>query len=202
MRLYLAIAGANDVKTAIQQDSRVVYPTGMPTDLDHVEAMYSTLVVHMSATCEAYLRSGAHRNETVTRIDRHTGRVVSKPVHGSTARSDFYRAYITRIGQRLSAAAETAEETAEQEATETSDEDGMSLVSTALVLREKRREVERAYEDHAKAMGVRGSYKGGRTNRSRGAVASAVAQGRASANDADLTPPTAPRGSIATGAGS
>lgn len=198
VRLYLAIADANCVRCYIRSDSSVVYATGFPSDLDLVDSIYSTLVVHMSATCAAYMQSGDYRHETVARFNRWLGTWEDKPVHGATARADYYRAYVARISQRLSTAAREAEAQAEAEQGNSHGGSGneKALVSTALVLRQKRRDVAESYEDHGRQIGARGSYKGGRRSRDRGRVGSAVDHGRAAANDADLTPPSAPRAAI------
>lgn len=202
VRLYLAIAGANDVRCYISSNSATVYATGFASDLDVVDALYSTLVVHMASTCTAYIKSGQHRTEVVERHDPARGRWTCKPVHGATARADFYRAYASRIRVRLTDAAQEAE------AALSTPEDGppnvgggdRALVSTALVLREKRSEVEEVHKDYGAEIGASGSYRGGRRARGRATVRSAVVSGSAAAASASLVPPQAPRGSLPSGA--
>ena len=201
VRLYLAIARVNDVQCYISSNSARVYATGFPSDLDVVDALYSTLVVHMSSTCTAYIKSGQHRTEVVERYDPARGQWTCKPVHGATARADFYRAYISRIKTRLTAAADTAERSASDEDGDSQcvADDGRALVSTALVLREKRREVDAVFKEYGRKIGARGSYRAGQRDRNRATVPSAAKSGAAAAQAASLTPPTAPRGSLPSG---
>jgi hypothetical protein len=120
--LYSAIAGANGVTIDIAHDSTTVYPYGFDTDIEVVNALYTSLVVQMVEASDAYLRSGDHRQETVwrpsrERYNKRTGEWDyteggEKPVSGTTARISFQRSFASRIRRRLLTAKLEAEEAA------------------------------------------------------------------------------------------
>ncbi len=112
--LLLAIAQANDVKVDVASNSTFVLAYGFSGDIDSTEALYSMLVVQMVAASDAYLKSGAHRSETVAKVvtDRsgwRTRRVVEHtPLSPITARLNFQSAFAARIGARLTEARDEA----------------------------------------------------------------------------------------------
>ncbi len=120
--LYSAIAGANGVTIDIAHNSTTVYPYGFDTDIEVVNALYTSLVVQMVEASNAYLRSGDHRQETVwregrERYNRRTGEwdytpSGEKPVSGTTARISFQNSFAGRIRMRLLTAKLEAESAA------------------------------------------------------------------------------------------
>jgi hypothetical protein len=116
VELFSVIATPNGVKIDIARNSTNVYAYGFPSDIDMVEALYSSLVVQMVRDGDAYLKSGAHKAELVTQrkavyvYDEDWGsrtryfshyETVTKPVHGAVARRSFYSGFRGRVGQRI-----------------------------------------------------------------------------------------------------
>jgi hypothetical protein len=170
--LFSAIATPNDVRINIAHNSTYVIAFGMPSDIDMVEALYTSLVVQMSDASERYIRSGEYKTEIVSRYVKRRDSWgdmenvwVEKPVDGRVARGSFQQAYASRIGGRLRQArqeAQAAAEAIEREAAALSpkvhDQAPQQVESgTALVLREKATEVNEYYKQTSTA---RGSYKG------------------------------------------
>lgn len=132
VRLFGAVAGPNDVKNNIFHDSSGVIAFGFPSDIDVVEVLFASLAVQMTAAGDAYIASGAYKSETVMadiyETEKYTdyyGRERServyvgrgeKPVHGRTARSNFYQGFVVAIQRRLQdARTETLEQMREAE---------------------------------------------------------------------------------------
>lgn len=138
-RLYTVIAQLNDVEVLMRGGESAVFPIGMPSDLDTVEALYRSLVTQMIAAADRWIESGEHRD--LTRLVRRGSSVVPATVHTSTARGVFYDGFIQRIGLRLSEAKDHAlGEALEQERAE-APPSGRELSSVALALRAKSDEV-------------------------------------------------------------
>jgi len=153
VNLMLAIGRENDLRFTIAHNSTYINAYGFPSDIDVTEALYNSLSVQMVAAAERYLKTGEYKKETV-QYEVNNGwwgsDVVTKPMHGKTARRSFYTAFTSEIGARLHEAREVA-----AEATVTTD-DGET--SGALVLASKYDEVSEYYRDNNNA---RGSYRGG-----------------------------------------
>lgn len=181
--LLLGITAANDVKCTILSDSTLVTAHGFPSDIEVCEALFASLLVQMVEAGETYLRSGKHREETVTTWSEREWRWVTKPMPTITARLAFYTAYARRIGARLAEARE-AEIAAAVEAEQA--DAGNLPVSTALALREKEAAVLDFFEEQKVANGVRGTWKG-RRNTSRYNAHSAARAGDTAARQASLT---------------
>lgn len=177
VRLFLNICEVNEIKCLIAHDSTTVYAMGFPSDIEMAQTLYGSLVVQMVQAGEAYLKSGEYKKDTV-RIPGRYKRVRSpywgfdevwvegteKPVDGRVARRSFYEGFITKITSRLREAKNEALEQATEENTEVStvvdEATGQALTSMALVLREKKAEVDLFYAEKSKR--ARGSWKGGR----------------------------------------
>ncbi len=138
VQLFVAIAAANDVQCDVAHNSSQVFAYGFDTDLDACQALYSSLLLQMVRSSDAYLRSGAHR-----------------PVAGVTARLNFQLAYAARIGQRLAAARQAAEVAAVR-----TDTTATERPDTALVLRDKQIELRDFYSRTSTA---RGRWRGAHT---------------------------------------
>ncbi|AYJ47621.1 DUF2786 domain-containing protein [Rhodococcus sp. P1Y] len=152
VHLFVSIAFANDVKCDIAQSSSQVFAYGFESDIDTCEALYSSLLVQMVRASDAYIKSGAYKNETAVRpviekIGRRRYRrqetVIVAPI---TARLNFQTAFAERIGKRLGAVRKAAEmEAIADEKPET---------GTALVLRNKEVELRDFYSATSKARGT------------------------------------------------
>lgn len=155
--LFLAIAHANDLTCNIARDSTYVIAFGFPSDIEVTETLYMHIAHQMVGGANAYLKTGAHRDEVV--YDSRTRRY--RAPGGRAARLAFYTAFTSRIAARLheaAAAAETAIE--EARASDPAEVEGVESVGTALVLADKRAEVASFYTQTSTA---RGSWRGGRS---------------------------------------
>ncbi len=183
VRLFLNIADANDVECLIPRDSTLVYAYGFPSDIDLVQTLYGSLLVQMSAAAQAWLVTGEHKSQEVWSVRHREYRAPST----LTAKIEFMRGYAQRIGVRLRAAAEAAEAEAvqAQQVAPAADEPG-ALTSMALVLREKRAEVEEfkdaAYNRMNPGRRRRGSWSGERRQRHSGIGAARSAGAKAASN--------------------
>jgi len=192
--LYDTIARANDVRILIAKDSTTVYPTGFPSDLDVVEALWASLATTMTRFGDELVRDkgAAWRTETVRAWDDRTWSYVDRKVSGQGARKSYYSSFTTRIGERLQEARDAAVRDADVRhfhADAVAGADASNLPSSmALVLRGKAAEVEEAqwanYEAKYGRKRPRGSWKGGRSSTSWSA--SAGAAGRAAADGVSL----------------
>jgi hypothetical protein len=166
VQLFLEIGRPNNVTCDIARDSTRVYAYGFDTDIDSVEALYSSLVVQMVRASDEYIKSKRYAQETVgrwIRVEREGGwsgrRSASeewqeRPIHASTARVNFQQAFALRIGTRLKEATEQAKEQAVR--TDPSGSTGVEIVLRA-------KEVE--LRDHYRATSTaRGHWRGSSAN--------------------------------------
>jgi hypothetical protein len=193
--LYSRIADANDVELLIASNSTMVYATGMPSDLDHVEAMWSGLATTMVRLGDQLIRdkNAPWRSETARVFNERTWEYEEKPVSGQGARRSFYDGFIGRIGERLRDARLEAVKEADHfhndgEQAAAGDESG-AVHGMALVLKEKRAEVEEAqWAWYERNYGKRRRPRGGWSGRSSGTHSgTARAAGHAAANRASLS---------------
>ncbi|WP_461167233.1 DUF2786 domain-containing protein [Tsukamurella serpentis] len=147
VELFVAIARSNDVTCDVASNSTFVFAYGFTEDVDACEALYASLVIQMVRASDAYLRSGAHKSETVQQLyeDRRTRRrwVETKPVSGVTARINFQSAFAARIGARLAQAREAARTRATDQ----------GRPGTAVALRDKELELSSFYREQSSARG-------------------------------------------------
>ena len=180
VRLLAGVSFANDLRPFISHDQSKVFLIGFPSDIEVVTALYGSLVIQMVRASESYLRSDERRNTVVTVwSERHRG-YIKRPLHGSTARRDFMQGYAERIGERLRLARVEAEEaaTAAEQAgrsaagelsgphtgsTSRDSRSSRSLVTTAIALREKARELDSYVTAYQKRMRIRGTWRVDRT---------------------------------------
>lgn len=196
--LYLGIARANDVKVTIAHNATRVYAHGYAEDIDMAERLYTSLVIQMVTASQAFIKSGAHKQDTVQqRVKVKTDRLdwngrpmydfqwQRRPVSALTARLEFQSAFSKRIESRLAATKMQAEAEAIKEndlADSTLGEDAEGATGTALVLADKRDEVEKFYK-HVNPR-LRGSYRG---HTSGAFSASSRNAGRSAADNARLS---------------
>ena len=176
--LYVAIAHANDAQVDVASNSTYVIGYGMPSDLDVIETIYASLAVHMVHAGQEYVAARTWLGETYLASVR--GRAPQRRPHtAQTARAAFYRAYVSRISERLAHAREEAlARVAQGDLPTAGGADG------ALVLRHKAAEVSNF---HAQASRARGSW-GGYSGSVRRASGSAAEAGRSAASRARLAP--------------
>lgn len=160
--LFLTIARNNDLTCNIAHNSTYVVAYGFPSDIEVTEALYAHVVFQMVEAANAYLKSGAFRDEYVW--DPRTRQF--KTPSAKAARLSFYDAFTVRIGSRLAKAKDEAEAAAA--ATET---DEAFTGGTALVLADKRAEVADFYKANSTA---RGSWRGNRRPQARSNSAAAA----------------------------
>lgn len=121
--LFNEIALAYDLKTVLNTNGHYIHLVGMKHDVEMVKLLYSSLSYQMMESAFEFLDEGEWRSEGVTKHQ---------------ARDSFYAGFTNKVGQRIRA--NRREVIREQEESE---QDG----STAIVLRDKRNEVNAAYYD-------------------------------------------------------
>lgn len=161
VQLFLEIGRANNLRCDIARDSTRVYAYGFDTDIDAVEAMYSSLVVQMVRASDEYIKSKRYAAEKVGKwvvVDgpswrrQHEWR--EKPVHATTARVNFQQAFAARIGARLKVTTTAAQEQAVAD-------DVAGATGVEVVLRAREVELRDHYQSHSTA---RGSWRGTSAN--------------------------------------
>ena len=154
--LFVAIAHVNDAHVDVASNSTFVIVYGMPGDLDAIEALYASVAVQMTASAQTWLATGHWKGESYVSATRTMGglRRLRKPHTAQTARASFYRAYVTRIAERMEHA---KSEVVAEVATTVIEGAGTG----ALVLREKSSEVKAFHRTESSARGTWGGYSGG-----------------------------------------
>ncbi|MFA7322834.1 MAG: DUF2786 domain-containing protein [Candidatus Nanopelagicales bacterium] len=172
--LFVATAHANDVNVDIAANSTFVVAYGMPTDLEVVAALFTSLAVQMINAGHRWVKQGSWRGDTYVSVMRVRGRAVRtvREHTAHTVRVAFYRAYVDRIGERLQ---ETREAVVQAPSPRHSEQ--------ALVLRQKSQEIA---DFHRSQSTARGSWRGysGQMRSDRG---SATQAGRNAADAARLS---------------
>lgn len=182
VELALAVARNNDLRVTMAHNSTFVNLYGFPSDIEVTEAMYVSAVSSMAQLADAYLKAGEYKKDVQPRRvkirtenpDYNTGynwgapkylyrwTYVDKAVSGMTARQNFYAGFVGRINERLREAKRLIEEqklSAEQVATLAPEDRDMS---TALVLKEKSREVTEFYQSQISGRKM-GSWNGSKS---------------------------------------
>ena len=169
IELYSRIASANDVRIDISRASDYVWAYGFDNDIEATNLMFSQLSGQMVNAAEDYLASGEYKAETQKVWSNKFNAYIDKPIDGRIARSNFYRAFVSRIGMRLFEAKKKVE-------TEAISEDK----GTELVLVTKNEKVKDFYKSTSTA---RGSWSG---SSSTGYSASARKAGDAAGKSASI----------------
>lgn len=123
VELFNEIALAYDLQTVLSTVGHWIHLVGMKHDVEMVKLLYSSLSYQMLEASFEYLDEGEWRGEGVTKHQ---------------ARDSFYAGYTSRVGQRIRSNRQSVIRDQEN-----SESDG----ATAIVLRDKRREVNAAYYD-------------------------------------------------------
>jgi hypothetical protein len=184
--LFSAIADSNDVEIDIAHNSTYVVAYGMPSDIDMVERLWSSLAVTMVRLADDYIKRGEWRGEKVYRSKRVRvsngwyGPATEEvwdyyPLTAQGARASWHEGFTARIKERLreSRAAAVADAVKAEP---------RSGIGTDLVLKGKEVEVKDYYR---RASNARGSWRGG--GRSNGNSASARSAGRRAASSAKIS---------------
>lgn len=174
--LYVVIAHANDAQVDIAANSTYVIGYGMPSDLDVIETMFSSLSVHMVHSSQQYVTSRQWQGETYVAVENRRRRM--KDHTAQTARTAFYRAYIERMRERFAEARQLAMDDLPTAASPSSPD----RATGELVLREKAKEVSAFHRQTSDARGRWGGYSGA----VRSPSGSAAAAGRYAASRARL----------------
>ena len=103
VNLFVTVAHSNSAHVDVARDSTYVISYGMPSDLDSIETLFSSLAVQMITNGNAYVNAGSWRGEKFDGRVRVSGGYRRRRVEftAQTARAAFYRAYIVRIGERV-----------------------------------------------------------------------------------------------------
>lgn len=164
--LFIGLAHANDCKVDIAHNSTYVIAYGMPSDIEVTEVLFNSLATQMVAMGTAWIRNGEWRGDTYQAhvVNQRGYRVAVKKQHTAlTARGAFYAGFTDSIAERVAAAREQA--VAEHQASESG-----SLISTAVVLRDKEKEIRDYHRRESQARGTWGGYSGAGA-RGRGGIA-------------------------------
>ena len=156
--LFIVVAHANEAHVDIASNSTYVMAYGMPGDLDAIEALFASLAVQMTFMAQAWLTLGTWRTESYVAQRKSGGRWSrsTKPHTAHTARVSFYRSYVERIEERLTAASEQARD-------QVIAEHGKGRAGRRageLVLRAKATEISDFHCANTSARGAWGGYSG------------------------------------------
>lgn len=146
--LFVVIAHANDAHVDVASNSTYVISYGMPNDLDVVDVMFGSVSVQMVHASQLYVTSKAWQGETY----RARGSREKKEFTAQTARAAFYRAYVSRIQERLTEAKDQGQKEARQQ---------HSRKGVELALRDKEKTVRSYHRSTTSARGSWGGYSGG-----------------------------------------
>lgn len=172
--LFVVIAHNNFTMVDVATDSTYVVAYGMPQDLDSTHTLFASLSVQMATSAQRFLETAEWKTDTYRVRSRSTGLLVTKRFTKQTARAAFYRAYVTRIDERLRQAREEA----------LAEHDEKSESSAEVALRQSESEVRAYHRRTSDARGRWGGYRGAASGRS----GSAAGAGRKAASSARLQP--------------
>lgn len=177
VNLFVVVAHSNSAQVDVARDSTYVISYGMPGDLDAIEALFASIAVQMTSQAHVFVQTGSWRGEKFDGRVRVAGGYRRKRVEftAQTARAAFYRAYVTRIGERL--------QEGREEAIKVSDQNSLSQQSGALVLASKEKTVSDFHRKNSQARGSWSGYSGVASARS----GSAASAGRSAASRARLS---------------
>ena len=172
--LFIVIAHANEAHVDIAHDSTYVIVYGMPTDLDVIEALFTSIALQMIQAANAWLALGSWRGQSyLAPVTGSARKRIQRPHTAQTAKVSFLRGFIARIEERLHQARSEAE---------TAILANVPDAQGALVLREKAGEVKDFHRANSRARGSWGGYSGSVARD----LGSAAAAGRHAASNASL----------------
>jgi hypothetical protein len=149
VNLFTVIARVNDVRVDVARNSTYVLAFGFASDLEVVEALYTSLVTQMVAAANAAIARGEHRDEVYWSEAAQAWRSDAR-----VFRTAFNATFVRTIHERLQAARQAAvdEEAARHGAGDPS--------TGALVLARKAEEVA---DFHRRTSEARGTWRGNGT---------------------------------------
>lgn len=158
--LWAAVARGNDIRWSIAHDKTVVYPLGMPSDLDVAERLWEALVDQMERLSAEWVKAGSWKGETYWSEPGWRGYTYKpareRPITAAMARRSYINGFTTAVGDRIKAARDDAI----AEATERAEAVGEGALSVlTLALRDKEQVIEEARKKAWEARGVRGSMR-------------------------------------------
>ena len=165
IRLFVAISQCNDLLINCANNNTYIVLYGFPSDIEVAETLYAHLAPQMVAASSAFLATGKYKNEMV-----YNPRTKKKAAPSAkAARLAFYDAFVKRVTARLLVAQMEAEQAVEKARLDAIAEELAGLdstltgasadtpahesVSTALVLADKKAEVNEYYERNNNATG-------------------------------------------------
>lgn len=194
--LYVGIARANDVRVNIAHNSTYVIAFGFDADIEVVNAVFATATAVMVEGANRHVRSKEWEGTTYfAGLGTYDVRV--RPVTAAVARSAFYTGFRERLSVRLAQARAAEVERAQREeaaraeaerargdhAPDATDDDSKAVVSVAIALRQKDKDVEDYYRRTSRAKGSWSGYRG-----SAGTASGSRDAGRKAADRMRLTP--------------
>ena len=93
--LFITIAHNNDAHVDVAHNSTFVICYAMPSDLDVIEAMFTSLALQMSTAAHGWIKRGEWKAHSYVRQYR------KRPHTAQTARAAFQTAYVERIAERF-----------------------------------------------------------------------------------------------------
>ena len=186
--LFIGLAHANDCQVDIAHNSTYVIAYGMPSDIDVTEVLFNSLATQMVAMGTAWIRKAEWKGDTYVghQTDRRGRKVPVRKQHTAlTARGAFYAGFTASISQRVQAARDeaVAARTAAEQANSEQADNRAALLSTAVVLRDKQKEIKDYHRRESQARGTWGGYSGAG---SRGSGGSATIAGREAGRRAQI----------------
>jgi hypothetical protein len=179
--LLVTVTWHNDVRCTITRGNTSVTMYGFGSDMDVVQALYSSLAVQMVTAAHDAIRRGEHRKEENHYFSERAWEYRSD---ARTFKANFYDGFIAAIGQRLADARQDAVAAAQRSAGAGAGADAAAPEdqggSIALVLRSKAEAVQRYFEDETTH--IRGTWRPTTTTADlRGARAAGQRAGRSAA---------------------
>lgn len=101
--LYVQVAHVNDVKVDVARDSTYVLTFGFPSDLEVVDALYGSLATQMTATANAAIARGEHKEDLYWSDAANAWRSDAR-----VFRSAFNDGFIDAVAERLQRARASA----------------------------------------------------------------------------------------------
>ena len=181
VNLFVGLAQANDISVDVAHNSTYVIAYGMPSDIEVTETMFGSIATQMVTFADVFIRKGEWREDAYVAYQRTPrGRTVAvwKKHTALTARGAFYAGFTQTISERVAKAREETIATRIEQ-----DRNAGAVFSTAVVLRDKEKEVKAFYKQNSEARGAWQGYTGAGSS---GQGGQSQAEGRAAARRARI----------------
>jgi hypothetical protein len=182
VELFIQLGWANDLQMDIAHNSTYVIAYGMPSDIEVTEMLFNSVSTQMVVFANEWIRSKKWQDDTYfgSKLHKSGYKIPVRKKHtAATARGAFYAAFIKRVAKRVQEArTEVIKERTKQD---NSTNETKSVISTALVLREKTAEVKDFHKQTSNARGKWSGYSGAGASGKAGksSIAGTEAGGRA-----------------------